>query len=71
VTDAHLSDLDRRVLTEIQAAFPISSRPYAELADRLAVAELDVFDCGSPASSAASARSSTARASDSARRSAP
>jgi DNA-binding Lrp family transcriptional regulator len=44
VTDAHLSDLDRRVLTEIQAAFPISSRPYAELADRLAVAELDVFD---------------------------
>jgi DNA-binding Lrp family transcriptional regulator len=44
MTGTHLSDLDRRVLTEIQAAFPISSRPYAELADRLAVAELDVFD---------------------------
>jgi DNA-binding Lrp family transcriptional regulator len=39
-----LSDLDKRVLTEIQAAFPIAVRPYAELAARLGVTELDVFE---------------------------
>jgi DNA-binding Lrp family transcriptional regulator len=39
-----LSELDKRVLTEIQAGFPIVTRPYADLALQLGVAELDVFE---------------------------
>jgi DNA-binding Lrp family transcriptional regulator len=44
VTGDALSDLDRRVLTEIQAAFPIAGRPYAELAGRLGVPEVAALE---------------------------
>ncbi len=39
-----LSVLDKRVLSVIQAGFPIEPRPYAELASRLGVSDLDVFE---------------------------
>jgi DNA-binding Lrp family transcriptional regulator len=35
MTEAHLTDLDRDVLTRIQAGFPIAPRPYDELASAL------------------------------------
>lgn len=38
-----LNELDKRVLTEIQAGFPISASPYCELAERLGSTELDVL----------------------------
>lgn len=38
-----LSDLDKRVLTEIQASFPISESPYCELAERFGATEVDVL----------------------------
>lgn len=41
---AELSDLDKRVLSRIQAGFPIEPRPYAELASRLGVSDIDVFE---------------------------
>ena len=42
--DTGLSDLDRRILTEIQTGFPISSAPYCDLGVRLDVPELDVVN---------------------------
>jgi DNA-binding Lrp family transcriptional regulator len=38
-----LTDLDKRVLTEIQASFPITAAPYCELAERLGSTEVDVL----------------------------
>lgn len=38
-----LTDLDKRVLTEIQAGFPIEAKPYCALAERLGVTELDAL----------------------------
>lgn len=43
MTDASLSDLDRRVLTEIQAGFPIEPRPYAVLSRQLDSTEAEVL----------------------------
>ena len=39
-----LDDLDRRLLNRIQSDFPISSRPYAAIAEELGVAEDEVID---------------------------
>jgi DNA-binding Lrp family transcriptional regulator len=44
MTDIDLTDLDRRVLTEIQAGFPVTWAPYCELGERLGVAEVDVLE---------------------------
>lgn len=41
--DTTLSDLDRRVLTRIQAGFPLESRPYAALAAEFGVSEDEVL----------------------------
>lgn len=41
---AVLDDLDRRLLNEVQGDFPLSPRPYVELARRLATSEADVLD---------------------------
>ncbi len=38
-----LSDLDKRVLTRIQAGFPIGSRPYAALGEYLGVSEAEAL----------------------------
>ena len=38
-----LSDLDKQVLTRIQAGFPIESRPYAAVGESLGVGESDVL----------------------------
>jgi siroheme decarboxylase len=38
-----LDDLDKRVLTEIQAGFPLEPKPYCALAERLGTDELDVL----------------------------
>ncbi|MBE0418484.1 MAG: Lrp/AsnC family transcriptional regulator [Coriobacteriia bacterium] len=39
---AELTDLDKRVLTEIQAHFPVAPAPYAVLAERVGATEADV-----------------------------
>lgn len=39
---AELSELDKRVLTEIQANFPVAPAPYAVLAERVGATEADV-----------------------------
>jgi siroheme decarboxylase len=45
VTREHvLTELDRKVLTEIQSRFPVEARPYAALADRLGSTEAEVFE---------------------------
>jgi len=36
--------IDRKILNEIQANFPISARPYFELGERLGIPENEVFD---------------------------
>lgn len=41
--DLTLNDLDRRVLTRIQAGFPLEARPYAALAGELGVTEDEVL----------------------------
>jgi siroheme decarboxylase len=38
-----LTDLDKRVLTQIQAGFPIEAKPYCALAERFGTTELDVL----------------------------
>lgn len=38
-----LDDADRRLLSEFQSGFPLCPRPYAELADRLGLAEAEVI----------------------------
>jgi DNA-binding Lrp family transcriptional regulator len=43
VTGMDLTGLDRRVLTEIQAGFPLTGAPYRELGGRLGVPEADVL----------------------------
>jgi DNA-binding Lrp family transcriptional regulator len=35
---------DRKILNEIQSDFPITSRPYKELGERVNLSEKDVFD---------------------------
>ncbi len=42
-SSVELSDLDRRVLTTIQASFPIKPRPYAVLAGELGSSEAEVL----------------------------
>lgn len=39
-----LDDIDRRLLDDFQQAFPLSARPYAELGERLGIAEADVLE---------------------------
>lgn len=39
-----LDDIDRRLLDDFQHDFPLSPRPYAELADRLGTSEADVME---------------------------
>lgn len=39
-----LTDLDKRVLTEIQANFPVTPAPYGVLAERLGATEAEVHD---------------------------
>jgi DNA-binding Lrp family transcriptional regulator len=43
MTATNLTELDRRVLTRIQAGFPITPRPYAALADDFGSTEADVL----------------------------
>lgn len=43
MTQAELTDLDRRVLDRIQAAFPVTSRPFAALAKDFGVTEAEVI----------------------------
>jgi DNA-binding Lrp family transcriptional regulator len=38
-----LDDLDRAILNEIQSHFPIASRPYAEVGERVAASEAEVL----------------------------
>lgn len=40
-----LTELDRQVLTAIQAGFPIVSRPFAALGEQLGASEADVLAC--------------------------
>lgn len=39
-----LDDIDRHLLDDFQQNFPLSSRPYAELGERLGIAEADVLE---------------------------
>jgi len=39
-----MDDLDRKILNEIQANFPISARPYFELGERLGIPEDTVLE---------------------------
>lgn len=39
-----LDDIDRRLLDDFQHDFPLSARPYAELAERLGTSEADVLE---------------------------
>ncbi len=39
-----LSPLERRLLDEVQRAFPVCSRPYAELGERVGCAEQEAYD---------------------------
>ena len=39
-----MDDIDRAIINEIQSAFPISPRPYLELAERLHLSESEVLD---------------------------
>jgi siroheme decarboxylase len=39
-----MDDIDRKILNEIQSAFPIASRPYLELGKRLGLPEEEVFE---------------------------
>ena len=50
---AELTELDKRVLTEIQAGFPITPAPYATLAQRVGATESGVYDSISNLKSAA------------------
>jgi len=43
MTDTNLTDLDRRVLSRIQAGFPIEARPYEALAAEFGTTEADVL----------------------------
>ncbi|MGE5515693.1 MAG: AsnC family transcriptional regulator [Bacteroidota bacterium] len=38
-----LDDIDRRLLDDFQQAFPLASRPYAELGERLGITEGEVL----------------------------
>lgn len=40
----HISDLDKRLLNDFQHDFPLSPRPFAELAERLGVTEAEVIE---------------------------
>jgi len=39
-----MDDLDRKILNEIQANFPITARPYFELGKRLGIPEDEVLE---------------------------
>jgi len=39
-----MDDIDRKILNEIQSAFPIASRPYLELGKRLDLSEEEVLE---------------------------
>ena len=39
-----MDDIDREILNEIQSAFPLSSRPYRELGERLHLSEDEVLE---------------------------
>ncbi|HEX5934486.1 MAG TPA: AsnC family transcriptional regulator, partial [Pseudorhizobium sp.] len=39
-----LDDIDRRLLNEVQGAFPLAARPFAELGERLEMPESDVIE---------------------------
>jgi siroheme decarboxylase len=41
---AELSELERRLLNDFQRDFPLSERPYAEIAERLGVTEEEVIE---------------------------
>ena len=41
---AELTELDKRVLTEIQAGFPITPAPYAALAEKIGGTETGVYE---------------------------
>lgn len=41
--DADLDDLDRKILDIIQTSFPIVSRPYGAIAQKLGAGEEDIF----------------------------
>lgn len=41
---AHMDSLDRQLLDIIQTDFPLCPRPYAELGQRLGIAEQEAFD---------------------------
>ncbi len=43
MTDTSLNDLDRRILSAIQGGFPITSRPYAQLADDFGCTEAEAL----------------------------
>jgi DNA-binding Lrp family transcriptional regulator len=38
-----MEDIDRKILGTIQSGFPLSSRPYRDLSDRLGLSEEEVF----------------------------
>ncbi|SPD71773.1 Nitrite reductase heme biosynthesis G family protein [uncultured Desulfobacterium sp.] len=40
-----MNETDKRILNEIQTDFPIVSRPYLELANRLGLSESEVINC--------------------------
>ena len=42
--ESALTDLDRRVLAAITAAFPVSQSPYCDLGDVLGAPEIDVLE---------------------------
>ena len=39
-----MDDTDRRILNRIQSDFPVTSKPYAAIADELGIAEADVMN---------------------------
>ena len=44
LSPASLSALERRLLDEFQRGFPLTARPYAEIAGRLGVGENEIID---------------------------
>ncbi len=45
VNEPRLSSLERRLLNDYQHDFPLSSSPFADIADQLGVSEDEVLDC--------------------------
>ncbi|HDM76175.1 MAG TPA: Lrp/AsnC family transcriptional regulator, partial [Deltaproteobacteria bacterium] len=44
MTVPNMDDTDRAILNRIQSNFPITSRPYLEVAEELSLGENDVID---------------------------